>query len=117
MSGLRRTRRSGAVIFIDAAAAYYSIAKDLLAITPAQRQDRACLEQRAATLFSQADLRCFFVERLLRSEEELSQAMSPELRTYISRNSLMRPGMFPGTIRRLHMLPVAVLLLAPLWQT
>ena len=85
MSRLRRTRRSGAVIFIDAAAAYYSIAKDLLAITPAQRHDRAFLEQRAATLFSQADLRCFFVEHLLRSEEELSQAMSPELRSYLQK--------------------------------
>ncbi|CAE7031253.1 ggact.2 [Symbiodinium sp. CCMP2592] len=82
---LRRTRQSGAVIFIDAAAAYYSIAKDLLSLTPAQRCDRTFLEQRATRLFQFEDLRQQFVQRMLDSNAELDEAMSPALRTYLQR--------------------------------
>ncbi|CAE7377313.1 ggact.2 [Symbiodinium sp. CCMP2592] len=82
---LRRTRQSGAVIFIDAAAAYYSIAKDLLSLTPAQRCDRTFLEQRATRLFQFDDLRQQFVQRMLDSNAELDEAMSPALRTYLQR--------------------------------
>ncbi|CAE7557354.1 X-element\ORF2 [Symbiodinium sp. CCMP2592] len=82
---LRRTRQSGAVIFIDAAAAYYSIAKDLLSLTPAQRRDRTYLESRATRLFQFEDLRQQFVQRMLDSNAELDEAMSPALRAYLQR--------------------------------
>ena len=85
LSHLRRVKGNGAVIFVDAASAYYSIAKDLLSITPTQRADRSYLRARAQALFTHEEHRHYFVERMFKSETELSQAMSAELRLFLQK--------------------------------
>ena len=83
LHALRRTKQSGAVIFIDAAAAYYSIAKDILELTPQQKADSQLLHCRAALLFDDVCLQSEFVAIVQRSTNDLDEAMSPELRRFL----------------------------------
>ena len=53
LSALRHDGASGGVIFVDCrSAAYNSVARELLAATPAERADIAWLQERARRLFS-----------------------------------------------------------------
>ncbi|CAE7852303.1 SRP19 [Symbiodinium microadriaticum] len=83
LHALRRTKQSGAVIFIDSAAAYYSIAKDILELTPQQKADSHLLQCRAALLFDEAHLQSEFVAIVQGSTKDLEGAMSPELRRFL----------------------------------
>ncbi|CAE7243520.1 unnamed protein product, partial [Symbiodinium necroappetens] len=83
LHALRRTKQSGAVIFIDSAAAYYSIAKDILELTPQQKADSRLLHCRAALLFDDVRLQSEFVAIVQGSTNELEEAMTPELRRFL----------------------------------
>ncbi|CAE7213627.1 CACNA1S [Symbiodinium sp. CCMP2592] len=82
---LRRTGASGAVLFIDATAAYYTITRDFLSLTESQRHDTAFLHRRAAMLFTEADLQERFIRmaRENRSAEALSHL--PELQIFVQK--------------------------------
>ena len=83
LHALRRTRQSGAIIFIDSAAAYYSIAKDILELTPQQKTDHQLLCKRAALLFDDESLQAEFVAIVKASTQAVEEAMTPELRRFL----------------------------------
>ncbi|OLQ01432.1 hypothetical protein AK812_SmicGene15826 [Symbiodinium microadriaticum] len=80
---LRRMKQNGAVIFIDSAAAYYSIAKDVLVLTPQQKADSQLLHKRAELLFDDLQLQAEFVNIVQSSAGELDAAMSTELQRFL----------------------------------
>ena len=65
---LKRTKTPGAVIFVDASAAYYSITRDLVSLTAQQRRDVSFLWRRASLLFADTDLQQRFVQMAQRDE-------------------------------------------------
>ena len=80
---LRRMKKNGAVIFIDSAAAYYSIVKDVLVLTPQQKADSQLLHKRAELLFDDLQLQAEFVNIVQSSAGELDAAMSTELQRFL----------------------------------
>ena len=85
LASLRRTKASGAVIFIDSASAYYSIAKDFLALTKEQKQNEDLLRDRARALFDDRGLQDDFIDILRSSADAVSEALTPALQTFLQK--------------------------------
>ena len=85
LANLKRTKANGAVIFIDSAAAYYSIAKDFLALTWEQKQDEDLLRARASAIFEEKHLQDDFIDILRASANEVSAALPPALQTFLQK--------------------------------
>ncbi|CAE7834192.1 ggact.2, partial [Symbiodinium necroappetens] len=85
LANLKRTKASGAVIFIDSAAAYYSIAKDFLALTWEQKQDEELLRARARAIFDDRGLQDDFISILRGSADDVSEALPPALQTFLQK--------------------------------
>ena len=82
---LKRTKTPGAVIFVDATSAYYSITRDFLSLTPEQRRDASFLQNRASLLFTDAGLQQQFIQMAQRDEAAQAFCESPELRIYVQK--------------------------------
>ena len=61
---LHADQQSGGVVFVDVRSAYYSVVRDIISATPAQRRDTVWASQRAAFLFKDPLLREQFTQRL-----------------------------------------------------
>ena len=85
LANLKRTRTSGAVIFIDSASAYYSITKDFLALSWEQKQNEELLRARARVLFDTVELQEDFIQVLRESADDVSAALSPALQTFLQK--------------------------------
>ncbi|CAE7820750.1 unnamed protein product [Symbiodinium microadriaticum] len=85
LANLRRTKASGAVIFIDSASAYYSIAKEFLALTKEQKQNEDLLRARAQALFDDQSLQDEFIDILRSSADAVSEALTPALQTFLQK--------------------------------
>ena len=83
---LKRTKQSGALVFIDAASAYYAIARDAIALTDPQRNDVAFLRQRAALLFNDPTLRDHFVTSMQKGDVAQALAATPATRILLQKH-------------------------------
>ena len=63
---LHTQRRTGGIVFFDVRAAYYSVVRDFLTSTSAQRADDHFVQHRAQRLFADASLQQHFVEAFRR---------------------------------------------------
>ena len=61
---LHANQHSGGVVFVDVRSAYYSVVRDIISATPAQRQDVEWAAKRAAFLFKDTSLQEQFIQRL-----------------------------------------------------
>ena len=84
---LDSTKSNGGAVFIDCAAAYYSVAREVLVATPEQCQDPGWAFERAAVFFDDEEDRKAFVEALqahnlpdlLRERPELATLLRSQL--------------------------------------
>ncbi|CAE7189620.1 lact-2, partial [Symbiodinium sp. KB8] len=83
---LKRTKQSGALVFIDAASAYYAIARDAIALTDSQRNNVAFLRQRAALLFNDPALRDHFVTSMQKGDVAQAMAATPATRILLQKH-------------------------------
>ncbi|CAE7864363.1 unnamed protein product [Symbiodinium sp. KB8] len=83
---LKRTKQSGALVFIDAASAYYAIARDAIALTDSQRNDAAFLGQRAALLFTDPILQEHFVKSMQKGDVAQALAATPATRILLQKH-------------------------------
>ncbi|CAE7237926.1 unnamed protein product [Symbiodinium microadriaticum] len=83
---LKRTKQCGALVFIDAASAYYAITRDGIALTAAQRADEDFLLKRARLLFTDPALQANFVACIKRGEVAEALAAKPATRILLQKH-------------------------------
>ncbi|CAE7614655.1 unnamed protein product [Symbiodinium microadriaticum] len=83
---LKRAKKCGALVFIDAASAYYAITRDGIALTAAQRADDDFLLRRAKLLFTDPTLQAHFVACVKRGEVAEALAAKPATRILLQKH-------------------------------